>query len=201
MIVTTTPPAPSVLRPASTPTAELGPAHPRAILAIILVSYFLILLDNSIIFTGLPSIGSALHLDATGLSWVQDAYTLVFGGLLLLGARLGDLLGRRRVFVAGQGLAFAPLTTFGIAGVRGEDAGAASGLVNTAHQLGMALGLAALVAAAANATPLVNQVSVAIAWSTGFLALCLVVVLAVIVPGHQESAHVCPCQRQPAAGQ
>jgi EmrB/QacA subfamily drug resistance transporter len=70
-------------------------------LTIILVSYFLILLDNSVIFTGLPSIASALHLGASGLSWVQDAYTLVFGGLLLLGARLGDLLGRRRVFVAG----------------------------------------------------------------------------------------------------
>lgn len=79
----------------------LGPAHPRAILAIILLSYFLILLDNSVIFTGLPSIAAALHLNSTGLSWVQDAYTLVFGGLLLLGARLGDLLGRRRVFVAG----------------------------------------------------------------------------------------------------
>jgi EmrB/QacA subfamily drug resistance transporter len=78
-----------------------GPAHPRAILTIILVSYFLILLDNSVIFTGLPSIAAALHLDAAGLSWVQDAYTLVFGGLLLLGARLGDLLGRRRVFIAG----------------------------------------------------------------------------------------------------
>lgn len=453
-----------------------GPAHPRAILAIILVSYFLILLDNSIIFTGLPSIASALGLGATGLSWVQDAYTLVFGGLLLLGARLGDLLGRRRVFVAGlavfvaasflvgvaptgwwligaraiqgvgaaivapsalslltasfpagpqrqravawyaatagigaslgmlvggaaaqwvswragffinvplgiamavlaprflpaarpepgrfdlfgalgatigvgalvfgivesaergwtspivlvslvvavvvlvalvrhergaeqpiiplrlfadrrrsgayaaralylgammgffffttqlmqdvfgftafqaglgflpmtavnfavatmlpkvarrfgdavplvagvaltlvgmgwlasvdahssylagvalpmvligagQGLAFAPLTTFGIAGVRGEDAGAASGLVNTAHQLGMALGLAALVAAAANAAPMVAQVSLALTWGTGFLALCLVVVLAVIVPAHRRSTH------------
>lgn len=78
-----------------------GPAHPRAILAIILVSYFLILLDNSVIFTGLPSIATAMDLGASGLSWVQDAYTLVFGGLLLLGARLGDLLGRRRVFVAG----------------------------------------------------------------------------------------------------
>ncbi|SES11540.1 drug resistance transporter, EmrB/QacA subfamily [Pedococcus cremeus] len=82
-------------------TQATGPAHPRAILAVILVSYFLILLDNSVIFTGLPSIAAALRLDATGLSWVQDAYTLVFGGLLLLGARLGDLLGRRRVFVAG----------------------------------------------------------------------------------------------------
>ena len=70
-------------------------------MTIILVSYFLILLDNSVIFTGLPSIAATLHLDAAGLSWVQDAYTLVFGGLLLLGARLGDLLGRRGVFIAG----------------------------------------------------------------------------------------------------
>ena len=83
------------------PHAAVGPAHPRAILTIILVSYFLILLDNSVIFTGLPSIAAAMHLDAAGLSWVQDAYTLVFGGLLLLGARLGDLLGRRRVFIGG----------------------------------------------------------------------------------------------------
>ena len=82
-------------------TAPTGPAHPRAILAIILVSYFLILLDNSVIFTGLPSIAAAMDLGAGGLAWVQDAYTLVFGGLLLLGARLGDLLGRRRVFVGG----------------------------------------------------------------------------------------------------
>lgn len=81
--------------------ALAGPAHPGAILAIILGSYFLILLDNSVIFTGLPSIAAGLGLDAAGLSWVQDAYTLVFGGLLLLGARLGDLLGRRQVFVAG----------------------------------------------------------------------------------------------------
>ena len=86
---------------ATAPSGSEGPAHPRAILAIILVSYFLILLDNSVIFTGLPSIASAMDLGAAGLSWVQDAYTLVFGGLLLLGARLGDLLGRRRVFVAG----------------------------------------------------------------------------------------------------
>ena len=64
-----------------------GRPHPTAILAIILVSYFMILLDNSIIFTGLPTIGAAMHLSPVGLSWVQDAYTLVFGGLLLLGAR------------------------------------------------------------------------------------------------------------------
>ncbi|GGC94074.1 MFS transporter [Tersicoccus solisilvae] len=76
-------------------------AHPAAILAIILVSYFMILLDNSVIFTALPSLQADLRLTAGALSWVQDAYTLVFGGLLLLGARAGDLLGRRRVFVTG----------------------------------------------------------------------------------------------------
>jgi EmrB/QacA subfamily drug resistance transporter len=79
-----------------------GPAHPRAILTIILVSYFMIVLDNSIIFTALPSIEAAMSFTPTGLSWVQNAYTLVFGGWLLLGARSGDLLGRRRVFLAGM---------------------------------------------------------------------------------------------------
>ena len=61
----------------------------------------MIVLDNSIIFTALPSIEAAMSFSATGLSWVQNAYTLAFGGLLLLGARAGDLLGRRRVFIAG----------------------------------------------------------------------------------------------------
>lgn len=86
----------------STTTAtSASRVRPRAILAIILVSYFMIILDNSIIFTGLPRIQAEMSLSATGLSWVQNAYTLVFGGLLLLGARLGDVLGRRRVFIAG----------------------------------------------------------------------------------------------------
>jgi len=75
--------------------------HTRAILAIILISYFMILLDNSIIFTALPTVERALRFSPAGLAWVQDAYTLVFGGLLLLGARAGDLLGRRRVFLFG----------------------------------------------------------------------------------------------------
>ncbi|WP_410874622.1 MFS transporter [Nocardia sp. A7] len=82
-----------------TPIDDRG--NPAAILAVVLGSYFMILLDNSIIFTALPTIRTALDLSVTGLSWVQDAYTLVFGGLLLLGARAGDLLGRRRVFITG----------------------------------------------------------------------------------------------------
>jgi EmrB/QacA subfamily drug resistance transporter len=82
------------------PAAE-GTRRTTAILAIILASYFMILLDNSIIFTALPKIHAAMRFSPAGLAWVQDAYTLVFGGLLLLGARAGDLLGRRRVFVFG----------------------------------------------------------------------------------------------------
>jgi EmrB/QacA subfamily drug resistance transporter len=76
-------------------------AKQRLTLTVILLSYFMILLDNSIIFTGIPSIQHDLHLSTTELAWVQDAYTLVFGGLLLLGSRAGDILGRRRVFTAG----------------------------------------------------------------------------------------------------
>src|SRR5213592_1299654 len=72
-----------------------------AALAIILVSYFMIVLDISIVSTGLPKILESLSFSATGLSWVQNAYTLAFGGLLLLGARAGDILGRSRMFIAG----------------------------------------------------------------------------------------------------
>lgn len=74
-------------------------SKPAAILAIILISYFVILLDNSVVFTGLPSIRADLGLSTAGLAWVQDAYVLVFGGLLLLGARAGDIVGRRRLLV------------------------------------------------------------------------------------------------------
>ncbi|WP_198664457.1 MFS transporter [Jiangella endophytica] len=86
-----------------------------AILAIILISYFMILLDNSVIFTGLPSIRAGLELSPAALSWVQDAYTLVFGGLLLLGARAGDIVGRRRLFVAGLAVFGAASLAIGLA--------------------------------------------------------------------------------------
>ncbi len=77
-----------------------APAQERksAVLAIILASYLMIVLDISITITALPKIHSSLGFSATGLSWVQNAYTLAFGGLLLLGARAGDILGRRRMF-------------------------------------------------------------------------------------------------------
>ncbi|ALV45217.1 MFS transporter [Arthrobacter alpinus] len=87
---------------------QAAPRHTGMILAIVLVSYFMIVLDNLIIFTGLPQIQASMDLSPTAMAWVQNAYTLVFGGLLLLGARAGDLLGRQRVFVVG-------LVVFGLA--------------------------------------------------------------------------------------
>ncbi len=74
------------------------------VLTVILVSYLVILLDTSIVITGLPEIRQSLGFSVTGLSWVQNIYTLCFGGLLMLGARLGDLLGRKRMYLLGLAL-------------------------------------------------------------------------------------------------
>lgn len=82
--------------------------RPGIVLAIVLISYFMIVLDNSIVFTGLDRIRDDLAFTTSGLSWVQNAYALVFGGLLLLAARAGDLVGRRRMFIIG-------LTVFALA--------------------------------------------------------------------------------------
>ncbi|MBV7390508.1 MFS transporter [Enterococcus sp. ALS3] len=71
------------------------------VLPIILLSYFLILLDNSIIFTGTVKIAQDLALNQAQLSWVSNAYSLTFGGLLLLGGRSGDLFGRRKMYNIG----------------------------------------------------------------------------------------------------
>lgn len=75
-----------------------------AVLFVVLASYLMIVLDISIVITGLPDIKATLGFSATGLSWVQNIYTLCFGGLLMLGARLGDLLGRKQIFLIGLGL-------------------------------------------------------------------------------------------------
>lgn len=79
--------------------APAAPARATLILVIICVSYFMVILDNSIVFTGLPQIRADMGFSETGLSWITNAYVLVFGGLLLLGARAGDLFGHRRVFL------------------------------------------------------------------------------------------------------
>lgn len=78
--------------------------HANTVLAIIVASYLMIVVDISIVITGLPRIQASLGFSAAQLSWVTNAYTLAFGGLLLLGARAGDILGRRRMFIAGLSL-------------------------------------------------------------------------------------------------
>ncbi|HEX3361540.1 MAG TPA: MFS transporter [Solirubrobacterales bacterium] len=71
------------------------------VLAIILGCYLMVVLDASVVLTALPDIRTDLGFSPASLSWVQNIYALAFGGLLLLGARAGDLLGRRQVFVVG----------------------------------------------------------------------------------------------------
>src|SRR5262245_45772758 len=70
-------------------------------LALILTCQLMVILEATIVTIALPEIRSVLHFSPTSLSWVQNAYSLTFGGLLLLGARAGDILGRRRVLIAG----------------------------------------------------------------------------------------------------
>jgi len=78
---------------------RINPAS--VVLAVILTSQLMVVLDATIVNVALPDIKTALGFSDSQLSWVLNAYTLTFGGLLLLGARAGDLLGRRRTFLAG----------------------------------------------------------------------------------------------------
>jgi EmrB/QacA subfamily drug resistance transporter len=86
-------------------------------LALLASAQFVVVLDASITNVALPSIGRALHFSQDSLSWVVNSYVLTFGGFLLLGGRMADLLGRRRVFVAG-------LILFSIASLAGGLSGA-----------------------------------------------------------------------------
>ncbi|SFD64640.1 drug resistance transporter, EmrB/QacA subfamily [Paenibacillus catalpae] len=74
------------------------------ILMIIIACQLIVVLDASVMVTAIPEIGRSLHMSTTSLTWVQNSYVLAFGGFLLLGARAGDLLGRRRMLAIGIGL-------------------------------------------------------------------------------------------------
>ncbi|MCW2528094.1 MAG: putative drug resistance efflux protein [Pseudonocardiales bacterium] len=130
---------------------------------------------------GIPLI-AGVTLTLAGMAWLSQVSTsssywsAVTLPMLLIGA--------------GQGLAFAPLTSAGIAGVATEDAGAASGMVNTFHQLGMALGLGVLITASAHAgrglssepAVLTAHVDAALATGSVLLLLCLITALILILP-------------------
>src|SRR6058998_3013961 len=73
-------------------------------LALIVLAQFMVVLDVAIVNVALPSIKTDLHFSQEGLQWIVTAYAIIFGGVLLLGGRLADLLGRRRLFMAGLAL-------------------------------------------------------------------------------------------------
>ncbi|QIQ02288.1 MFS transporter [Streptomyces liangshanensis] len=87
--------------PGRSPGAARRSGRPGIALAVIAACQLMVVLDATIVNIALPHIQNALSFSTTDLSWVLSAYTLTFGGLLLLGGRAGDVLGRRRVFMAG----------------------------------------------------------------------------------------------------
>jgi EmrB/QacA subfamily drug resistance transporter len=85
------------------PPTQLDPRRWKA-LVLLCTAFFMVILDSAIVVVALPSIDAELAFSAGDLQWVLSAYLLSFGGLLLLGGRASDLLGRRRMFIAGTGL-------------------------------------------------------------------------------------------------
>ena len=96
----------------STLSPTLAPDRKWLALALLALAQFVVVLDASIVNVALPSIGTALDFSQDNLSWVVNAYTLTFGGFLLLGGRMADLLGRRNLFMAG-------IVLFGVASLLG----------------------------------------------------------------------------------
>src|SRR5579864_5765295 len=90
--------------------------HRWQALALVCVAFFMTILDVSIVNVALPSIKNSLHVSENSLQWVLIAYTITFGGLLLLGGRAADLLGRRRMFMIGVALFAAASLVCGLAG-------------------------------------------------------------------------------------
>ena len=81
--------------------SALTPRSKNLALVLLAMTQFVIVIDASIVNVALPSIGAHLHFSRDDLTWVVNAYTLTFGGFLLLGGRMADLLGRRRMFMLG----------------------------------------------------------------------------------------------------
>lgn len=77
------------------------PSSPWLVLVIACLAQFMVVLDATVVNVALPSIQHGLHFSASNLPWVVNGYTLIFGGFLLLGGRAADLVGRKRLFIAG----------------------------------------------------------------------------------------------------
>src|SRR5262249_3461574 len=106
--------------PAAGPVEGAGPDPRRwKALTVLCAATFIIILDGSIVFVAVPSMAKDLALTPSGLQWVLNSYLLSFGGLLLLGGRAADLLGRRRMFMLGGALLAGSSLLCGLAGSAG----------------------------------------------------------------------------------
>jgi EmrB/QacA subfamily drug resistance transporter len=130
---------PRVTQSPSTATVQ-QPRSSRVTLGVILACQLMIGLDVTIVNVALPKIQASLHFSSVGQSWVLNMYALAFGGLVLLGGRVGDILGRRRVFMAG-------IAVFAVASLAG-------GLSATGWELIVARGVQGAAAAFAAPTAL-----------------------------------------------
>lgn len=148
--------------------------NPSVFLLVVLAAQLMVVLDGTIVNVALPHIRSGLGFSAAGLSWVLNAYVLTFGGLMLLGARSGDIMGRRRTFLFGiavftlgsvlGGLAGSPAQLLAARAVQGIGAAFAApsalGLLTTAFAEGQArvraIALFTTVSAAGGAIGLVS---------------------------------------------
>jgi len=92
---------PAIGGPRKSTSAHVNRWHAFALLA---VAFFMTIIDLTIVNVSLPTIGRDLHFSETSLQWVVTVYALTFGGFMLLGGRAADLLGRRRIFIAGLAL-------------------------------------------------------------------------------------------------
>src|SRR5213080_1347349 len=93
--------------------------NPWVVLVLLCLAQFMVVLDATIVNVALPSIQKDLHLSEGNLQWIVNAYTLVFGGFLLLGGRTGDLLGRKRLFLVGLVIFTGASLLDGLAGSEG----------------------------------------------------------------------------------
>ena len=110
--------------------------HPFFALAAIVGTQLMLLLDATVVNVALPGIGTHLGFSPTGMSWVLSVYTLAFGGLLLLGSRIGDLVGRRTALVWG-------VSAFTVASIAGGVANDSTTLLIARGFQGAAAALAA----------------------------------------------------------
>jgi EmrB/QacA subfamily drug resistance transporter len=111
----------SSIGPTDSP-ALYSPRAKNLALLLLAMTQFVLVIDASIVNVALPSIGAHLHISRDSLTWVVNAYTLAFGGFLLLGGRMSDLLGRRRMFMLG-------LVVFSLASLAGGLAQSESWLI------------------------------------------------------------------------